>query len=158
LSITNCGGCGQKCDTARSTGASCNAATCSYTSCASGWANCNTTAPDTDGCECSTPACCGAACQTAHSNGVGQTFYDCVSQGTYNQTQALEACAAFAPGGPCIQGSTFCGLAVALFVCNVGSSSCTCWEYQGPNPGAVYANASSNVCSCSTASGLPPWN
>jgi hypothetical protein len=81
-----------------------------------------------------------------------------VPQGTYNQTQAQEACAAFAPGGPCMQYSNFCGLAAALFVCNVGSSSCTCWEYQGPNPEAVYANTSSNVCSCSTAPGVLTWN
>ena len=32
--------------------------------------------------------CCATSCQTTHSNGAGQSFYDCVPLGTYNLTQA----------------------------------------------------------------------
>jgi hypothetical protein len=59
-------------------------------------AYCNaTTPPDTDGCECAAPGCCSGACQVVHSNGAGQSFYDCVAASTFNQTQATEACVAF---------------------------------------------------------------
>jgi hypothetical protein len=51
---SNCGGCGNLCDTVHSSGASCVNQSCSYASCAAGYADCNTTAPNTNGCETNT--------------------------------------------------------------------------------------------------------
>jgi len=68
--------------------------------CMPGHADCNGGAD----CECATPACCNGACQTTHSTGVGQSFYDCTSQGTHNEAQAKEACSAFTgSSGACSQ-------------------------------------------------------
>ena len=74
---SNCGGCGQACDTDASTGASCNGNTCTYGGCKPGWADCVTAAPDTNGCETpidgsSCSVCPGmSSCDTTsgHSNG-----------------------------------------------------------------------------------------
>lgn len=43
-----------------------------------------------------------ACTQYTHSNGLGQTWTDCVPLGTYNDTQAKKACIASFPSGPCI--------------------------------------------------------
>ena len=71
---TNCGSCGNACDSKNSQGASCaDGKTCSYTGCNSGYADCNTTEPDTDGCETkvasATCNACGQSCDTTHSSG-----------------------------------------------------------------------------------------
>jgi hypothetical protein len=71
---TNCGGCGNACDTLTSAGAQCVGGSCTYLGgCASGYADCNTAAPNTNGCETSittTSNCggCGNACDTTNSN------------------------------------------------------------------------------------------
>src|SRR6185295_1610732 len=91
----NCSACGAACDTqTTSVAPACNGTTCLY-SCKPGRQNCNQAAPDLNGCECAGTGCCGASCQISHSNGVGQTFYDCSPPGTYNQARATEACTAF---------------------------------------------------------------
>jgi hypothetical protein len=84
-----------------------------------------------------------------HSNGIGQTWTDCVPLGTYNTMQALKACAAF--------------LGVSVPACNVSPvSDCGggtvsiaggTWTYNGPNEGHV--QTSPNVCP-SVAS--PMWD
>ena len=88
-------GCALPCDTSHSVGGRCVDGVCVYNGCAPGFSDCDNSAPNVDGCECATPECCGNACATAHSNGVGQTFYDCAPLGTYNLIEALEACAAY---------------------------------------------------------------
>jgi hypothetical protein len=68
----NCGGCGNVCDTAHSTGVSCNGTKCNYGGCAAGWTNCNLSGVDTNGCETHTDVdannCggCGNACSSSH--------------------------------------------------------------------------------------------
>jgi hypothetical protein len=156
--VENCGACGRACDSRTGT-PSCRAGACSY-NCSAGRSDCNVSLqPDTDGCECATPACCsGGACQTTHSNGAGQSFYDCVSTGTYNAAQAQEACAAHPGGGPCTALGLACGSLAWELICTQGASDCYCWEFMGPNPGTVQINANNNVCACSTGPGLPTWN
>jgi hypothetical protein len=69
---SNCGGCGNVCDTTHSQGATCMSGSCKYTSCSTGYANCDTTAPDTNGCETHTDVdsancgACGRACSNTH--------------------------------------------------------------------------------------------
>jgi hypothetical protein len=142
--IQSCGACGRACETTRSTDAGCAGGACTYGGCSSGWSDCDQAQPNTNGCECHTPACCsGGACQTAHSNGTGQTFYDCVPQGTYTLTQAMAACAAFSGGsGQCSQQSTtaLCSMSMqSKGVCSSSGSQCWCWQYQGFAPGTVEA-------------------
>src|SRR5207248_1842371 len=85
---------------------------------------------------CSTPGCCGNQCQTPHSNGLGQSFYDCNPPDTYNIGSASEACHAWVVvnGGSCA--TVTCGNN-AVAVCGQGTSSCACWEYMGPDAGHV---------------------
>jgi hypothetical protein len=106
--VANCGACGVSCNTANSVDAGCGATGCTY-ACAPNFANCNTTSlqGNAGGCACATPACCsgagatpgaggpGYACETPHSNGTGQTYYDCEPVGTYTEPQALAACVAY---------------------------------------------------------------
>jgi hypothetical protein len=131
---------------------SCDGTTCSY-ACKPGYIDCSNTAPDLDGCECKTPACCGSSCQTTHSNGVGQSYYDCNPQGTMSVSQAVLACTAYAatqghPSTYCHSGYTCAGLSGLSFVCyntgGAGTMNCNtapyCWGYSG--------TASSWVMSC----------
>jgi hypothetical protein len=161
-STSSCGGCNQVCSTI--TGAArCDGTTCAYT-CNAGRLDCNAgTPPDTDGCECITPGCCGAKCQSTHSNGVGQSFYDCGALGTHNAASATEACEAFAGAGAC-KGSTVCcngllGLCVAVgttdeSVCGTAGGVSHCWQYSGTNAGTVQAGT---TATCGAASD-PTWD
>jgi hypothetical protein len=140
---TNCGACGVVCDT--STGLpTCVNTTCTY-ACNPGHLDCNAVnGPDTDGCECTTPACCGTSCQTTHDNGVGQSYYDCSPQGTYNSGTAMEACQAYATGmnanpANCSAGWNCTGVDTqsVCYTTNGGNSGTDCWNYAGTNTGRV---------------------
>ena len=151
--VQNCSACGDTCDTM--TGMpSCNGSTCSY-ACNGNLLDCNAnTPPDLDGCECATPACCGQKCQTTHSDGLGQTFYDCAPLATYNATQALEACAAYTGNmAECASGYK-CGNAYAA--CSAGAAVCDCWAYSGGVAGHVGTSVNT-TCYCPLASD-PKWN
>jgi hypothetical protein len=165
-STASCGSCNAACNT-KTGAASCNGATCSY-QCNSGLLDCNAaSAPDTDGCECATPACCGTSCQTTHSDGVGQSFYDCNRTMTYNQAQAQVACAAYtgsaeacSPSTTCCNGlqiGSFCTGVTAQSVCGSAAGKCYCWQYEGPNSGRVESEGSSCKASCGGGSD-PSWN
>jgi hypothetical protein len=161
-STTSCGGCGNACNTKTGT-PQCSGSTCSY-KCNAGLLDCNAaTKPDVDGCECQGTACCGTGCQTAHSDGLGQTFYDCTALGTYKAPQAMEACTAATGGNGCKDGSMCCGGIGALglcigttysAVCNSSGGSGHCWEYDTTNPGAVLGGGS---LTCSP-SPVGTWN
>jgi hypothetical protein len=119
-----------------------------------------------NGCECPTPGCCGAACQSAHSDGLGQSFYDCVAQGTHTQAQAKAACAAFTgDAGSCTMSSACCddslGLCITVqstdAVCGMISAQCHCWSYVGDDSGTVQTPDAGCAEVC-PASGDPGWN
>jgi hypothetical protein len=100
-------------------------------------------------------------CAIAHSDGLGQTFFDCVPLGTHNQAQAFEACAAFTGNmSLCVA----VGCAPGNEVCSTGFTSCACWKYQGNNvghvssPGATGEGGSEGgICICPNAAS-PTWN
>ncbi len=159
---TNCGACGASCDTMHSTGASCTSAVCQYSGCSSGYSDCNKTAPNTNGCECATPGCCSTQCQTVHSNGVGQSFYDCNPVGTHTLAAAIEACMAYAMtvGGnskDCVGGWDCGGGTSTVAVCYSSAGNmitCTnyCWTYIGTTTGDVQA------CNAPCGQSMASWN
>jgi len=112
------------------------------------------------GASCPISACCpGGGCPTAHSNGLGQTYYDCSPQGTYDQAHALEACAA-ATGDPtqCTVQPMTCAQFLYIptqFVCSAGAAQCACWNFTAA-PYTVKQNTTS-LCLCPTTTG-PTWN
>ena len=66
-----------------------------------------------------------------HSDGLGQTWQDCVALGTYDQAEAFRACVA--NGGACVLNA--CGA-----VCDIDPHSpgyCSCWDYASPLAGHV---------------------
>jgi hypothetical protein len=163
-STATCGGCSNACNT-KTGAASCTGSTCTY-QCNSGLSDCNASkAPDTDGCECSTPGCCGTGCETTHTDGVGQSFYDCNAQGSYNQSQAQEACTAYTGNASaCTPSTTCCGITLGVClgvtahsVCGSANGKCNCWQYQGQNPGKVETEGSGCSASCG-GGGDPSWN
>ena len=137
--------CGPHCASAFNNGVSCVVAQCDQ-----GWANCD--GVFANGCEQMLGASgqcvqCGTSQPVTHSNGRGQTWLDCVSLGTINQTQAIEACVA----------STGNASSCDEFACSDGGavvcSSAACWEYSGVATGRV--STSGNLCP--TTSDVP-WN
>ncbi len=164
---SNCSACGDKCNLTNAGSATCNGSTCSYT-CSAGDSDCNyATAPDTDGCECKTPACCGASCQTAHSDGVGQNYYDC--NGLYtgaacSDAAAIEACTAYAIsiGGSAAGCSDGWGCCVGKN-CNPGPPFTVCYSVNGTSPSGNYCwgynDGSSGNLECEvTSTGCPAVN
>jgi hypothetical protein len=106
---------------------------------------------------------CGAASCTVHSNGVGQTFEDCVPSGTHDQMQAVAACTAFTgasascmiqpcPGGGGGPGKSPPGQAA----CSTGASVCDCWTFAGAEVGLVQSTSSKKCDPCAT--GGTAWN
>jgi hypothetical protein len=106
---------------------------------------------------------CGGSRPTVHSNGMGQTFQNCAPSGTYNATQALEACAAFAGenasctiascAGPGDNAGRAAGEQAA---CSTGGSVCNCWTFTGPNAGLVQSTNTTKCRPC--ANGGSSWN
>ncbi len=168
-STATCGGCNNACNT-KTGAASCTGSTCTY-QCNSGLLDCNASkAPDTDGCECATPTCCGTGCANTHSDGVGQSFFDCNAPGSYNQAQAQSACTAYTGNaGACTPSTVSCcnGLMLGNLclgssttdhsVCGSAGGKCYCWQYSGTNSGKVESEGSSCSASCG-GNGDPSWN
>ena len=176
-STSNCGGCGNACKPVGAASDTCNGLSCSYT-CNTGRYDCNmNTPPDTDGCECtgSGTGCCGASCQTAHSNGTGQSYYDCNPLKTYTSITAVEACLAYsaAIGGTsanCSDGFECTGsghppVVSPTFVCYQNSAGTTCigpcWAYSSTaNSETGNDDLQGDVlsCSCPAASTGATWD
>jgi hypothetical protein len=103
------------------------------------------------------------ACSISHSNGLGQTFVDCVAADTHDQAQALAACAAYTGNSSlCAVSSLSCGGTGGLGagtrespVCSSGSKPCACWLFSGTDSGRVSEPAT--TCACPTQSS-PTWN
>jgi hypothetical protein len=92
----------------------------------------------------------------AHSNGIGQMFYDCAPLNTWNQTQAFGACTAFTgDAGACLVDPGFS--CMGDVVCSKGYSVCACWVFNGTRPGRI-CNAGTAACCCPGASSPPAWN
>jgi len=91
-----------------------------------------------------------------HSNGIGQTWQDCVPLGTYNLSQAMKACKA-ANSGKCVD-SQGCGAGqlVVLGWNTAGTQLTGSWGYGGfPESFACSANSGA---SCGCVSSGPTWN
>jgi hypothetical protein len=87
-----------------------------------------------------------------HSDGMGQSFTTCEAM---DRTLAEDACAAFVaatPGAECVTVQLGC-VGSGFGVCAQGASSCSCWEYAGPNAGHVHTGS---ACACA-ASSDPAW-
>jgi hypothetical protein len=158
--VENCGACGVQCS--KTTGTpSCTGATCTYV-CTAGHSDCNTAPPDTDGCECATPGCCGSSCQTSHSDGVGQSYFDCNPPKTYSETSAFSACTAYAQSvgstaAACIGPLTCTGSSTPTICFSNGAGKCAsyCWQYTD-----VYADGGPGTvwdCTC-PAHVVGGWN
>jgi hypothetical protein len=119
---------------------------------------------DTGACgvQCATPGCCGSACETGHSDGVGQSYFDCNPPSTYTEMAAFSACTAYAltvgsNATSCV-GPLYCKGSSAPTICFTNSSgSCAtyCWQYSG-----VYAGAGPGTvwdCAC-PAHMVGSWN
>jgi len=98
----------------------------------------------------------GCAVEVAHSNGIGQTYFDCAPLDTFNATQALAACAAYTGDASlCIDDPRSCF--TTGVVCSIGFTSCACWKYVGESSGKVSRPAATcTMCAVSPAS--PTWN
>ena len=110
-------------------------------------------APEASNCAVASPVCSGG-CPIAHSDGLSQMFYDCVEAGTYNETQAFEACAAFTgDSGACANNPISCSQSNS--VCSSRFTSCACWKYSGPQDVGKVLNTGTTSCSCVGTNGLP---
>lgn len=95
----------------------------------------------------------------AHSNGLGQSYFDCSAlgtpgdQATYTATMAQEAAGAWPPGGT--TSSITCGAGQA--VVSMAASSAAVWVYSGTLAGRVHLNSGSSAAQCPIASD-PSWN
>jgi hypothetical protein len=182
---SDCSACGDVCTLTNATSATCNGSTCSYT-CNAGTSDCNTTAPNTGGCECLTPACCpggtntGAPCQTTHSDGLGNSYYDCnnlytVTPNTFTPVTAMEACTGYAvsqgkTAANCSDGWSCAGVkadrrwhrrgpghhGLLLLEHDSNSTDCAntctyCWGYSANTDGAISDNGWVESCTCPEA-------
>jgi hypothetical protein len=148
---TNCGGCGNTCDTLHSLGAACNGTMCTYTACVNGWVDCDRSGANANGCE-----------SQIHINGIGQTFSDCAdpigtpgNAGTYNVNMATLARAAWIITSPS-DTAINCNLGQDNCVARGNSSTCSVWCYSGPDAGYVHTN-NATACVCPVAGGDVTW-
>ncbi len=157
--LENCETCGRSCDTKHSVNATCSGGACLFGGCLPGWSDCDSASTNANGCECETPACCsGGVCQTAHSNGVAQTFFDCVPLGTHTEAQAMAACTAFTGNTSLCVEAPFGACGSGREVCSNNARTCQCWQYAGKASGTVETRIGI-VCrtACPTGQG-PMWN
>jgi hypothetical protein len=102
---------------------------------------------------CAGTGCCTGGCQTAHSNGLGQSYYDCGALGTYSSATAQAAAAAWAPTGGTnttdVQGNC---------LSRQTATACATWCYAGPFLGKVNLNTISVACIPPQTLSSPTWN
>jgi hypothetical protein len=104
---------------------------------------------------------CGCPDCVVHSNGVGETFQDCVASGTHDPMQALEACSAFTGTSAdcatesCTSGGGGPGKTPGQAVCGTRASVCDCWAFAGAEAGLVQSS-NGNCKPC--ANGGAAWN
>lgn len=103
--------------------------------------------------------CPGGLPLITHDNGQGQTWQDCVPLGTYNGTQASNACAAYTGNlGSCFDFDCADPGNFDNVVCGLLGADCACWTYAGAlTTGLTVNDPSSNACTC-PAVGDNTWN
>jgi hypothetical protein len=102
-----------------------------------------------------TQCCSNGACQTQHSNGLGQSYYDC--NPLYSAAQTTSA-AAKAAADAWNAGTDIPGICDAYCLSRQTASQCATWCYGISNfAGRVALNTTNNVCICPVA-GSPTWN
>ncbi len=155
--VTNCGGCGNSCQATNAAMPGCDGTSCSYT-CNAGFMDCNAASgANLDGCECAGTGCCAGACQTTHSNGLGQSYFDCSPLGTYSLTAAQAARAAWTGAGVDAQGA--CGSggpSSPQCVSRQTATQCAVWCYTKSVAGHVNLSNTTS-CTCPTTAS-PTWN
>jgi len=160
---TSCGACGRSCSMNHVLAPVCANRVCTST-CMPGYMNClkPTNPTGDDGCECAGNACCpGSTCQLSHSNGLGQTWFDCVALGTHTLTQA-EAARNASTLVAVTDSTLACGDSTPA-VCRQTDTTCACWGYMTgtPNAGRVHLNGGADptptTCKCPVV-GDPTWN
>jgi hypothetical protein len=90
-----------------------------------------------------------------HSNGVGQTYTDCVPLNTYGPDEAAKACAA-TNVGTCGQNTVLC-IGGPTIECTLMAGTCTCWSYTGPTAGRVDTSKAGALCACPAPTD-PMWH
>lgn len=177
---TDCSACNIACNSGtNNTARSCNGTTCSYT-CAANQVDCDGDInPDSNGCECAGSGCCTSgtpstygSCQTTHSDGLGQSFWDCLPLNTYTVSQAQAAARAYDSGGA-VDGTNnhYVNPKNAAdtvdYICNSSTTknSCPCWAWNatGAYAGALgtvdlHTPSSTTNCYFPLGSGFPGWD
>ncbi len=108
---------------------------------------------------CAGNACCGPltapVCQTAHSNGLGQLFFDCNPLGTHNLDSARAAAHAWNASGTEVNPLS---LACTSCVGWLTNDACSVWCWgSDPLGGHVNLDTISVACLC-PGTGSPAWN
>jgi hypothetical protein len=126
------------CATACSAGKVCTSGTC----CSAGQFVCGSAVKSC----CNGTSCCpDGSCQKAHSNGLGQTFYDCNAVGTHTQASATAAANAWNAGTANYDMTGICGSGCYG---RQTANSCAVWCYSGNLAGQVGRNDISVQCLC----------
>jgi hypothetical protein len=103
-----------------------------------------------------TQCCSNGACQTQHSNGLGQSYFDCnpiYTPAQTTQTAAMAAADAWSAGTTIV--GTICD---PYCLSRQTGSQCATWCYGGSNfAGLVRLNTANNACLCPTVQSRP-WN
>lgn len=170
----NCAACGNVCSSNHITTPTCASSSCNG-ACDANFLDCDANKLS-NGCECATGqpntgiCCAGGTCQTKHWNGLsafGNVFYDCAQcqgtgascnvqctspiagcSGTWNQTEAMNACLAWVAnaglGGAC--NLYTCGGAANKVVCADAPAPCACWGYAGVPLGHAFKDPGCTLC------------
>jgi hypothetical protein len=97
---------------------------------------------------------CNGQPYIVHSNGLGQTFSDCVALGTYNITQATEAALAWDPSGSVVLAQCLVSHDFVVYITNGGETAA--WDYYGTYAGHVaLTQGTTPVCPTSAD---PVWD
>jgi hypothetical protein len=89
-------------------------------------------------------ACCGTGCQTQHSNGLGQTYFDCGALGEHTRAQAELAAEAWRPSGSTIDATVLCA---SPCLCRATPTEAAVWCFAGGILEGFVKEIPSPICS-----------